>query len=47
MLGSPEECIRLARSFAAAGVQRIFIWPAANEIEQLRLFAEQVMPHCA
>ena len=47
MLGGPEECIGLVRAYADAGVQRIFIWPAANEIEQLRIFAEQVMPHFA
>jgi alkanesulfonate monooxygenase SsuD/methylene tetrahydromethanopterin reductase-like flavin-dependent oxidoreductase (luciferase family) len=44
MLGTPERCIEIARAYAAAGVQRIFIWPAADEMRQVRLFAEQVMP---
>jgi alkanesulfonate monooxygenase SsuD/methylene tetrahydromethanopterin reductase-like flavin-dependent oxidoreductase (luciferase family) len=47
LMGTPNDCIRLVRSYAEAGVQRIFIWPADDEIEQLRIFAEQVMPACA
>ena len=47
LMGTPEDCIGVVRSYAEAGVQRMFIWPAENELEQLRTFAEQVMPSCA
>jgi probable F420-dependent oxidoreductase len=44
LMGTAEECAHRIRAYAAAGVQRIFIWPAADEIQQLRVFAERVMP---
>jgi alkanesulfonate monooxygenase SsuD/methylene tetrahydromethanopterin reductase-like flavin-dependent oxidoreductase (luciferase family) len=44
LMGTPEECARRVRAYRDAGVQRIFIWPAADEIAQLRIFAERVMP---
>jgi alkanesulfonate monooxygenase SsuD/methylene tetrahydromethanopterin reductase-like flavin-dependent oxidoreductase (luciferase family) len=44
LMGTAEECANRVRAYAAAGVQRIFIWPAADEIRQLRIFAERVMP---
>jgi alkanesulfonate monooxygenase SsuD/methylene tetrahydromethanopterin reductase-like flavin-dependent oxidoreductase (luciferase family) len=47
LMGSAEECIARVRAYHAAGVQRIFVWPAADELEQLRIFAERVMPDCA
>ncbi len=31
-------------AFQEAGVQRMFVWPVADELEQLRRFAEQVLP---
>jgi hypothetical protein len=31
-------------AFRDAGVQRVFLWPVADELEQLRRFSEQVMP---
>ena len=34
---------KLAR-FVEAGVQRVFIWPVADERRQLELFAERVLP---
>jgi alkanesulfonate monooxygenase SsuD/methylene tetrahydromethanopterin reductase-like flavin-dependent oxidoreductase (luciferase family) len=43
-MGTAEECARRIRAYELAGVQRIFIWPAADEIQQLRAFAERVMP---
>ncbi len=32
------------RAFADAGVQRVFVWPVADEIDQIRRFAAEVMP---
>jgi hypothetical protein len=31
-------------AFRDAGVQRVFVWPVADDLEQLRRFGEQVMP---
>jgi len=44
LMGSAEECARRVRVYADAGVQRIFIWPAADEIRQLEIFASRVLP---
>jgi alkanesulfonate monooxygenase SsuD/methylene tetrahydromethanopterin reductase-like flavin-dependent oxidoreductase (luciferase family) len=44
LMGTAEACAERIRAYQAAGVQRIVIWPAADEIAQLRIFAEQVMP---
>lgn len=43
-IGSPEECADKLRPYRRAGAQRIFIWPLADEVEQLRQFSEQVAP---
>jgi alkanesulfonate monooxygenase SsuD/methylene tetrahydromethanopterin reductase-like flavin-dependent oxidoreductase (luciferase family) len=34
-------------AFARAGVQRVFIWPVADEVRQLKLFWEKVRPAVA
>jgi alkanesulfonate monooxygenase SsuD/methylene tetrahydromethanopterin reductase-like flavin-dependent oxidoreductase (luciferase family) len=44
LIGHPEECAAKLAAYAAAGVQRVFIWPLADLQGQLQLFAEQVMP---
>lgn len=44
LMGTAEECAHRVRAYEAAGVQRMFIWPAADEIQQLRIFAERVVP---
>ena len=31
-------------AFRDAGVQRVFLWPVVDEVEQLRRFSEEVMP---
>ena len=31
-------------AYKAAGVQRVFVWPIKDEIEQLRIFQEKVTP---
>jgi alkanesulfonate monooxygenase SsuD/methylene tetrahydromethanopterin reductase-like flavin-dependent oxidoreductase (luciferase family) len=43
-VGPPERFAELLESFANAGVQRVFIWPVADEEEQLERFAETVRP---
>ena len=43
-IGSPGRFAEKVRAFAAAGVQEVFIWPVADEVEQLHRFAAQVRP---
>jgi alkanesulfonate monooxygenase SsuD/methylene tetrahydromethanopterin reductase-like flavin-dependent oxidoreductase (luciferase family) len=44
LLGSPEVCAEKLAAYEIAGVQRVFIWPIKDEIEQLRIFKQKVMP---
>jgi alkanesulfonate monooxygenase SsuD/methylene tetrahydromethanopterin reductase-like flavin-dependent oxidoreductase (luciferase family) len=43
-IGSAEECAQKLAPYAAAGADRIFLWPIADEVEQLTLFKERVAP---
>ncbi|MCH7802686.1 MAG: hypothetical protein IH937_01285 [Acidobacteria bacterium] len=43
-IGPPEECAKKVTAFAAAGAQRVFLWPLDDELEQLDLFYERVIP---
>jgi alkanesulfonate monooxygenase SsuD/methylene tetrahydromethanopterin reductase-like flavin-dependent oxidoreductase (luciferase family) len=43
-IGPPELFAEKLSDFARAGVQRVFIWPVADEHHQLELFCEQVRP---
>ncbi|HEX5096416.1 MAG TPA: LLM class flavin-dependent oxidoreductase [Acidimicrobiia bacterium] len=43
-IGSPVRFAEKLRAFADAGVQQVFIWPVADEVEQLHRFATQVRP---
>jgi alkanesulfonate monooxygenase SsuD/methylene tetrahydromethanopterin reductase-like flavin-dependent oxidoreductase (luciferase family) len=43
-IGSAEEVAEKLTAFAAAGVQRVLIWPVADEGRQLELFADRVVP---
>ena len=42
--GSADAVADKLNSFFAAGVQRVFVWPIADELEQLKRFAEEVIP---
>jgi alkanesulfonate monooxygenase SsuD/methylene tetrahydromethanopterin reductase-like flavin-dependent oxidoreductase (luciferase family) len=44
LVGSPEVCAEKLAAYKAAGVQRIFVWPIKDEIEQLRIFKDKVAP---
>ena len=44
LVGSPEVCAEKLAAYKAAGVQRVFIWPIKDEIEQLRIFKDKVAP---
>jgi alkanesulfonate monooxygenase SsuD/methylene tetrahydromethanopterin reductase-like flavin-dependent oxidoreductase (luciferase family) len=43
-IGSPERFAEKLTAFAEAGVQRVFIWPVADEVRQLERFWNEVRP---
>jgi alkanesulfonate monooxygenase SsuD/methylene tetrahydromethanopterin reductase-like flavin-dependent oxidoreductase (luciferase family) len=43
-IGSAEECAERLSAYAAAGAQRIFLWPLTDELHQLERFRETVVP---
>ena len=43
-IGPPELCAERISAYARAGLQRMFLWPVADELRQLELFREQVVP---
>jgi alkanesulfonate monooxygenase SsuD/methylene tetrahydromethanopterin reductase-like flavin-dependent oxidoreductase (luciferase family) len=43
-IGPPEAFAEKLSAFARAGVQRVYIWPVANEQQQLELFWDCVRP---
>jgi alkanesulfonate monooxygenase SsuD/methylene tetrahydromethanopterin reductase-like flavin-dependent oxidoreductase (luciferase family) len=44
LVGSAEACAERLTQYAEAGVQRLFLWPVGEPIEQLELFGERVAP---
>jgi alkanesulfonate monooxygenase SsuD/methylene tetrahydromethanopterin reductase-like flavin-dependent oxidoreductase (luciferase family) len=42
LIGPAQQCIERLRRLQAAGVDQVFIWPVADEVRQLRRFAEEV-----
>jgi alkanesulfonate monooxygenase SsuD/methylene tetrahydromethanopterin reductase-like flavin-dependent oxidoreductase (luciferase family) len=42
LIGPPDECAAKLSAYAAAGVDRVFIWPLADEVSQLQAFARNV-----
>jgi alkanesulfonate monooxygenase SsuD/methylene tetrahydromethanopterin reductase-like flavin-dependent oxidoreductase (luciferase family) len=42
--GSPAAVAQKLAAFAEAGLQRVFVWPVADELEQLHRFSHEVMP---
>jgi len=43
-IGPPDLFAEKLTAFAKAGVQRVFIWPVANELHQLERFWNDVRP---
>ena len=43
-IGPPEMFAEKLAAFASAGVQRVFIWPVADEVQQLQRFWNEVRP---
>jgi alkanesulfonate monooxygenase SsuD/methylene tetrahydromethanopterin reductase-like flavin-dependent oxidoreductase (luciferase family) len=46
-IGTPAECVEKLVKLQAAGVQKIFLWPVEDEMDQLARFHEQVLPQLA
>jgi alkanesulfonate monooxygenase SsuD/methylene tetrahydromethanopterin reductase-like flavin-dependent oxidoreductase (luciferase family) len=44
LVGGAEVCAEKLAAYKRAGVQRLFIWPVADEIDQLELFQQKVAP---
>jgi alkanesulfonate monooxygenase SsuD/methylene tetrahydromethanopterin reductase-like flavin-dependent oxidoreductase (luciferase family) len=44
LFGSPEICAEKLAAYKAVGVQRVFIWPVRDELDQLRVFQKKVAP---
>jgi alkanesulfonate monooxygenase SsuD/methylene tetrahydromethanopterin reductase-like flavin-dependent oxidoreductase (luciferase family) len=43
LIGSPEACAERVQAYAAAGVERLFIWPLGDERSQLERFRTDVL----
>jgi hypothetical protein len=43
-IGPAEVCAERLAAFADAGAQRLFVWPMRDEVRQLELLREDVMP---
>jgi alkanesulfonate monooxygenase SsuD/methylene tetrahydromethanopterin reductase-like flavin-dependent oxidoreductase (luciferase family) len=43
-IGSAEQCAERISAYQDAGAERIFVWPLADELDQLERFREDVMP---
>jgi alkanesulfonate monooxygenase SsuD/methylene tetrahydromethanopterin reductase-like flavin-dependent oxidoreductase (luciferase family) len=43
-IGDAETCAERLTAFAHAGAQRVFVWPLGDELRQLELFQERVVP---
>jgi alkanesulfonate monooxygenase SsuD/methylene tetrahydromethanopterin reductase-like flavin-dependent oxidoreductase (luciferase family) len=46
-VGSAEHCLDLLGRYAEAGLERVFLWPLGDEVRQLELVAERLMPALA
>ena len=43
-IGSAEECAEKLAAYQKVGVQRVYLWPLADELEQIKIFMRQVVP---
>jgi alkanesulfonate monooxygenase SsuD/methylene tetrahydromethanopterin reductase-like flavin-dependent oxidoreductase (luciferase family) len=44
LVAPAEECAERLSRYAAAGVQRVFLWPVGPPIRQLERFRDRVAP---
>jgi len=43
-IGSAADCAEKLAAYQTVGVQRVYLWPLANELEQIEIFKRQVVP---
>ena len=43
-IGSAHDCAEKLAAYQKVGVQRVYLWPLADELEQIQIFMEQVVP---
>ena len=43
-IGPAEVCAERIAAFADAGAERLFVWPLRDDVRQLELFRERVVP---
>jgi alkanesulfonate monooxygenase SsuD/methylene tetrahydromethanopterin reductase-like flavin-dependent oxidoreductase (luciferase family) len=43
-IGSAHDCAKKLAAYQPVGVQRIYLWPLADELEQIKIFMRQVVP---
>jgi alkanesulfonate monooxygenase SsuD/methylene tetrahydromethanopterin reductase-like flavin-dependent oxidoreductase (luciferase family) len=43
-IGSALECARKLAAYQNVGVQRVYLWPLADEVEQIKIFTKRVVP---
>jgi alkanesulfonate monooxygenase SsuD/methylene tetrahydromethanopterin reductase-like flavin-dependent oxidoreductase (luciferase family) len=43
-IGSARSCAEKLAAYQKVGVQRVYLWPLADELEQIKIFMEQVAP---
>jgi alkanesulfonate monooxygenase SsuD/methylene tetrahydromethanopterin reductase-like flavin-dependent oxidoreductase (luciferase family) len=43
-IGSAQDCAEKLAAYQKVGVQRVYLWPIADELEQIKIFSRQVIP---
>jgi hypothetical protein len=43
-IGSAQDCAKKLAAYQNVGVQRIYLWPLANELKQIKIFRDRVAP---
>lgn len=43
-IGSAQDCAEKLAAYHNSGVQRVYLWPLADELEQIKIFMRQVVP---
>ena len=43
-IGSAPDCAEKLAAYQNVGVQRVYLWPLADELEQIKIFMRQVVP---
>ena len=43
-IGSAQKCAEKLAAYQQVGVQRVYLWPLADEVEQIKIFMTQVAP---